>query len=107
MKSKQKVHEMYPQFKHRNLKYWEQLQHRLDAHHTRAQNLDYRKKLMDKQAKMNYQQEHDRLRNAMEQTVMRRHPTAGIRIRGSLIANDEDRERAARRIEELKAKGAK
>ena len=107
MRSKQKVHEIYPRFKGKSLKYWQQLQSRLDAHLTRAQSLEIRKRMMDKQAKMNYQQEHDRLRNALEQTVLRRNPIAGLRIRGPMIADDEDRASIARRIEELRAKGAK
>lgn len=107
MRSKQKVHEMYPRFKQKSLKYWEQLQNRMDAHHTRVQNLELRKRFLDKQAKMNYQHEHDRLRNALEQTVVRRHPLAGHRVRGPLIVNEEDRGAVAQRVEELRAKGAK
>ena len=107
LRSKQKVHEMFPRFKSKPLKYWHQLQNRLDAHHTRVQNLELRKRMMDRQSKMNYQHEHDRLRNALEQTVVRRPPLAGQRIRGPLIADDQDRESIARRIDELRAKGAK
>ena len=106
MRNKQKVHEMYPQFKHKNLKYWHQLQNVLDAHYTRAQNLEYRKRFLDKQNKMNYQHEHDRLRNAMEQTVLRRHPAAGVRVRGPMLG-EESRTRVGQRIEELKKLGAK
>lgn len=106
MRSKQKVHEMYPQFKHRNLKYWHQIQAVMDAHFTRAHNLEYRKKLIDKQSKMNYQNEHDRLRNALEQTVLRRNPLAGIRVRGPMLG-DADRVRVGQRMEELRRQGAK
>ena len=106
MKSKQKVHELYPQFKHKNLKYWERLQNVMDAHHTRAHNLEYRKKLLDKQSKANYQNEYDRLRNAMEQTVMRHHPVAGYRVRGPMLVGDA-RANVEQRLEDLRRQGAK
>ena len=106
MKNKQKVHEMHPHFKGKPLKYWQQLQSLMDAHHTRAHNLEYRKRFLDKQSKMNYQHEYDRLRNAMEQTVMRRHPLAGHRVRGPMLG-DEARAVVGQRLEDLRQKGAK
>ena len=62
-----------PYLRETNLHHWKRVQHTLDAHHTWAQMLEYRKRILEKQHKMNYQNEYDRLRNASQETVLRRH----------------------------------
>ena len=81
------------------------MQHTLDAHHTRAQTLECRKRILEKQHKMNYQNEYDRLRNALQDTVLRRHPVAGP-IRVPKIAG-ENKENVEKRIAELESYGVK
>ena len=81
------------------------MQHTLDAHHTRAQLLEYRKRILEKQHKMNYQNEYDRLRNALQETVLRRRPLAR-QIRGPRILG-ENRENVDKRIAELESFGVK
>ena len=67
--------------------------------------LEYRKKILEKQQKMNYQNEYDRLRNALQETVLRRSIAGGM-VRGpGIIGNNE--ENVLRRIAELEAQGVK
>ena len=47
------VNSIYPYIRSYNTKYWEQLQKVMDASKTRAQNLELRKKWIQKQNKMN------------------------------------------------------
>jgi hypothetical protein len=54
---------------------------------------------------MNYQNEYDRLRNALQETVLRRHPVAG-QIRGPRIVG-ENKENVLNRIAELESLGVK
>ena len=65
--------------------------------------LEYRKRILEKHHKMNYQNEYDRLRNALQETVLRRHPIAGP-IRGWNIAG-ENKENVEKRIAELESYG--
>ena len=81
------------------------MQHTLDDHHTRAQILVSEEDLGDNQHKMNYQNEYDRLRNALQETVLRRHPLAGP-IRGPQIVG-ENKENVEKRIAELESYGVK
>ena len=67
--------------------------------------LEYRKRILEKQHKMNYQNEYDRLRNALQETVLRRHPVAGP-IRGPKIVG-ESKENVEKRIAELESFGVK
>ena len=55
------VNSIYPYIRSYNTKYWEQLQKVMDASKTRAQSLELRKRWIQKQKKMNYQSEYDRL----------------------------------------------
>ena len=55
------VNSIYPYIRDYNTKYWEQLQKVMDASKTRAQTLELRKKWIQKQNKINYQNEYDRL----------------------------------------------
>ena len=48
-----KLHEAFPYLRETNLLRWNSVQHTLDAHNTRAQMLEYRKRIMEKQRKMN------------------------------------------------------
>ena len=100
-----KLHGAFPYLRETNLHYWKRVQHTLDAHHTRAQMLEYRKRILEKQHKMNYQNEYDRLRNALQDTVLRRHPVAGP-SRGPRILG-ENRENVLNRIAELESLGVK
>ena len=100
-----KLHEAFPYLRETNIHHWKRVQHTLDAHHTRAQLLEYRKRILEKQHKMNYQNEYDRLRNALQETVLRRHPVAGP-IRGPRILG-ENRENVLSRIAELESLGVK
>ena len=54
---------------------------------------------------MDYQNEYDRLRNALQETVLRRHPVAGP-IRGPRILG-ENREDVEKRTAELESLGVK
>ena len=67
--------------------------------------LEYRKRILDKQQKMNYQNEYDRLRNALQETVLRR-SVAGGTVRGPKIRG-ENEANVLKRIAELEAQGAK
>jgi hypothetical protein len=104
-KMKVKLHEAYPYLREKSLHHWKRTQQTLDAHHTRAQMLEYRKRILDKQQKMNYQNEYDRLRNALQETVLRRSVAGGM-VRGPRITG-ENEENVLRRIAELEAQGAK
>ena len=64
-KRKYSFDSMYPNPQKYNLKYWERLQKVLDAKATRAQNLLLRHKWIQRQNKMNYQNEYDRLRGEL------------------------------------------
>ena len=104
-KIKGKLHEAYPYMREKSLHHWKRTQQTLDAHHTRAQMLEYRKKILEKQRKMNYQNEYDRLRNALQETVLRR-SVVGSMVRGPRIIGDNE-ENVLRRIAELEAQGVK
>ena len=54
---------------------------------------------------MNYQNEHDRLRNALQETVLRRSIAGGM-VQGPRITGKNE-ENVLRRIAELEAQGAK
>jgi hypothetical protein len=62
-------------------------------------------RILEKQQKMNYQNEYDRLRNALQETVLRRSVAGGM-VRGPRIIG-ENKENVERRIAELEAQGAK
>ena len=64
-KRKYNFDSMYPNPQKYNLKYWERMQKVLDAKTTRAQNLLLRYKWIERQNKMNYQNEYDILRGEM------------------------------------------
>ena len=51
------VNSIYPYIRSYNTKYWEGLQKQMDASKTRAQSLEIRRKWIQKQNKMNYQNE--------------------------------------------------
>jgi hypothetical protein len=48
-----------------NLAYYKQLRQQLESHKTKHANIEFRKKVIDNQRKLNYQLEYDRLRNDM------------------------------------------
>ena len=104
-KIKGKLHEAYPYMRENSLHHWKRTQQTLDAHHTRAQMLEHRKKILEKQRKMNYQNEYDRLRNALQETVLRR-SVVGSMVRGPRITG-ENEQNVLRRIAELEAQGVK
>ena len=104
-KMKAKPHEAYPYLREKSLHHWKNTQQRLDAYHTRAQMLEYRKRILEKQQKMNYQNEYDRLRNALQEPVLRR-SIVGSMVRGPRITG-ENEENVLRRITELEAQGVK
>ena len=60
-KRKYNFESMYPNPQKYNLKYWERMQKLSDAKETRAQSLLLRHKWIERQNKMNYQNEYDRL----------------------------------------------
>ena len=64
-KRKYSFDSMYPNPQKHNLEYWERMQKVLDAKATRAQNLLLRHKWIERQNKMNYQNEYDRLRGEL------------------------------------------
>ena len=64
-KSLYNVNSIYPYIRSYNTKYWENLQKVMDASKTRAQSLELRKRWIQKQNKMNYQNEYDRLHGAL------------------------------------------
>ena len=104
-KMKVKLHDAYPYLREKSLHHWKRTQQTLDAHHTRAQKLEYRKRILDKQQKIKCQNEYDRLRNALQETVLRRSVAGGM-VRGPKLF-DESKENVERRIAELEAQGAK
>ena len=104
-KIKGKLHDAYPYLREKRLHHWKRTQQPLDARHTRAQMLEYRKTILEKQQKMNYQNEYDRLRNALQETVLRR-SIVGSMVRGPRITGDNE-EKVLRRIAELEAQGVK
>lgn len=61
IKTKYKLHDIYPNARQKNTKYWERLQKVLDASGTRSQNIQLRKKWIERQNLMNYRNEYDRL----------------------------------------------
>ena len=95
-KQRVNLHEANPYLRGKSLHYWTRLQHNMDAHHTRVQMLEYRKMMLQKQQKMNCQNEYDRLRNALNATVLRRH---GGPVDGS------SKTEAMKRLEELEKLG--
>ena len=52
------------------LHYFEQLQKQIDAHSTKAESISLRKNWLDKQKKINYTNEYDRLRSTIAQNQM-------------------------------------
>ena len=50
--------------------YFEQLQKEIDAHSTKAESISLRKNWLDKQKKINYTNEYDRLRSTIAQNQM-------------------------------------
>ena len=58
---RRRLHEIYPHANKMNLNYWERLQRVLDATGTRGQNLQVRKKWIERQNLTNYRNEFDRL----------------------------------------------
>ena len=104
-KIKGQLHEAYPYMREKSLHHWKRTQQTLDAHHTRAQMLEYRKRILEKQQKMNYQNEYDRLRNALQETVLRR-SVIGVMVPGPRITG-ENEQNVLRRIAELEAQGVK
>ena len=103
MISRHKVHEMYPQVKRHNLKYWKRLQEVMDARHTLTHNLELRKHWLDRQQSMNYHNEYDRLRNALSQTILRRHPLSGTLVREHM--HPDVRRNVEARLKELQPGG--
>ena len=51
--------------------YFEQLQKVIDAHSTKAESISLRKNWLDKQKKINYTNEYDRLRSQVAQNVVK------------------------------------
>jgi hypothetical protein len=98
-----KPHEAYPYLREKSLQYWKRLQHTMDAHHTRVQMLEYRKMMLQKQQKMNYQNEYDRLRNALNATILRRHALTGGVVRGPVDGSSKTA--VMKRLEELEKLG--
>jgi len=58
---RRRLHEIYPHANKMNLNYWERLQRVLDSTGTRGQNLQVRKKWIERQNLTNYRNEFDRL----------------------------------------------
>ena len=100
-----KLHEALPYLRETNLHHWKRVQHTLGAHHARAQMLENRKRILVKQHTMNCQNGYDRLRNALQETVLRRHPVAGPIRRPKIVG--ENTETVEKRIAELESYGAK
>ena len=103
-KQRVNLHEANPYLRGKSLHYWKRLQHSMDAHHTRAQALESRKMILEKQHKMNYQNEYDRLRNALDATVLRRNVLSGLMMRGPAVYFTE-KDGVKRRLEELEKLG--
>ena len=104
-KIKGKLREAYPYLREKSLHHWKRTQQTLDAHHTRAQMLEYRKRILEKHQKVKYQNEYDRLRNAPQDGLLRRSIAGGM-VQGPRITGRNE-ENVLRRITELEAQGAK
>ena len=51
------------------LKYFAQVQKRLDAHQTKAESIALRKRWLDSQKRASYQNEYDRIRGILSQSI--------------------------------------
>ena len=103
-KQRTTLHEAYPCLREKGLHHWKRLQRTMDAHQTRAQMLEYRKMILEKQHKMNYQNEYDRLRNALQATVLRRNALTGSMMTGPAVGFTE-KDGVKKRLEELEKLG--
>ena len=84
-KSKRRLHDIYPNARKMNLNYWERLQKVLDATGTRGQNMQVRKKWIERQHLTNYRNEFDRLMGEMT------HLRPELRAEATRVLMDEDK----------------
>ena len=56
------------------LRYYGQMRSRIEAHHTKAESIHLRKKWLEAQKKANYQNEYDRIRGLLSQSVVAHAP---------------------------------
>ena len=68
------------------LDHYERLQKQLDAHETRKSLVEFRKNVLDKQKKMNYQNEYDRIRGLLSQTIIPRQTREYLETRKKNLA---------------------
>jgi hypothetical protein len=54
----------------RNLRYYKNLKNQLDAHETKAKSIQFRHNVMEKQKAKNYNNELDRIRGELSNTVL-------------------------------------
>ena len=67
------------------LNYFRNLQRQLDAHATKAASIQLRKNMMEKQKKMNYQNEYDRIRGEIEHNTVRGLSTTTLKNRQKVL----------------------
>ena len=84
-KPKRRLHDIYPNAHKMNLNYWERLQRVLDATGTRGQNVQVRKKWIERQTLTNYRNEFDRLMGEMS------HLKPELRAEAARKLMDEDK----------------
>ena len=82
----------------RSLHHIKNLQRIVDAHHTKAANLKLRKEWLDKQKRMNYSNEYERIRGLIDHNLVRGKSITGLRSRIKDI-NDEMKKMGAKPFE--------
>ena len=91
-KRRRRLHEIYPNANKMNINYWERLQRVLDATGTRGQNLQVRKKWIERQNLTNYRNEFDRLVGEMS------HLKPELRAEAARKLLDDDKNKSLRRL---------
>ena len=78
------------------LRYYGQMRERMKAHQTKAESISLRKKWLDSQKRANYQNEYDRIRGLLSQSVVAHAPRLkareaelkGLGIKGPRLFDD-------------------
>ena len=58
----------------KKLRYYRQLQRKLDAYNTKASSLTFRKHILERQKLNNYQNEYDKIRGLLSQSTLKNVP---------------------------------
>ena len=69
----------------RHLNYFENVQKKLDAHQTKAASITLRKQWLERQKINDYQNEYDRIRGMVAQSVVKGKSVEGLKKRGEAL----------------------